>query len=144
MSIIRVSFPEGVQVAAQIGDFEVLTDQPIADGGANTAPSPYDFFLASIATCAGFYALRFCQQRQLTTDNLGLSLDIERHPETRRLEKIQLVLQLPQAFPEKYQRAIVRSVSQCSVKKALTDPPEINLTIAKPDQTKTDSSDLVQ
>jgi ribosomal protein S12 methylthiotransferase accessory factor len=129
MARVQVSFPGGVQVAARIGDVEILTDQPLEDGGDGAAPSPYDLFLSSVATCAGFYALRFCQQRQLATEGLAIELDIERHPDTRRLETINMKLSLPKDFPEKYQQAILRSVDQCSVKKALSDPPAIELSI---------------
>ena len=130
MATVNVSFPGGVQVAARIGAYEILTDQPVKDGGSGVAPSPYDLFLSSVATCAGFYALRFCQQRQLQTEGLALELDIERHPDTRRLETIRMKLTPPKGFPEKYHQAIMRSVGQCSVKKALSDPPEIELILA--------------
>jgi ribosomal protein S12 methylthiotransferase accessory factor len=73
--------------------------------------------------------LRFCQQRQLSTEGLAIALDIDRHPDTRRLETIRMKLSLPTDFPEKYQQAILRSIDQCSVKKALSDPPEIELTL---------------
>jgi len=129
MATVEVSFPGGVQVAARVGDFDILTDQPSEDGGDSAAPSPYDLFLSSVATCAGFYALRFCQQRQLATEGLAIELDIDRHPDTRRLESIRMKLRLPTDFPEKYQRAILRSMDQCSVKKALSDPPEIELSV---------------
>jgi ribosomal protein S12 methylthiotransferase accessory factor len=129
MPTVEVSFPGGVQVAASVGSFDILTDQPPEDGGNNAAPSPYDLFLSSVATCAGFYALRFCQQRQLSTEGLAIALDIERHSDTRRLETIRMKLSLPTGFPVKYQQAILRSIDQCSVKKALSDPPEIELTL---------------
>jgi ribosomal protein S12 methylthiotransferase accessory factor len=121
---IQVSFPGGVAVAARVGEYEIITDQPIADGGQGQAPSPYDFFLSSIATCSGYYALRFCQQRDLSVAGLGLSLAIERDPETRKLLKVMIDIQLPDGFPEKYQRAIIRATEQCSVKKALSAQPE--------------------
>lgn len=120
---IQISFPGGVSVAAQVDGFEILTDQPIADGGQGQAPSPYDFFLSSIGTCAGYYALQFCRQRQLPTDGLAMTLDIDRDPVTRTLLKVMIDIQLPEGFPEKYQRAIVRATEQCSVKKALSAQP---------------------
>ncbi|WP_303720634.1 OsmC family protein [Malonomonas rubra] len=121
---IQISFPGGVAVAAQVGDFEILTDQPVTSGGQGQAPSPYDFFLSSIGTCAGFFALQFCRQRELPTEGLGLTLDIKRDPETRALLKVMIDIHLPEGFPEKYQRAIIRATEQCSVKKALSAPPE--------------------
>ncbi|NOY13534.1 MAG: osmotically inducible protein OsmC, partial [Deltaproteobacteria bacterium] len=87
---MHISFPGGVAVAAQVDGFEILTDQPVESGGQGSAPSPYDLFLASIGTCAGFYALRFCQQRNLPTEGLGLTVAIERDPESRKLTKVKL------------------------------------------------------
>ncbi len=125
---MQISFPGGVAVAAQIGEFQVLTDQPEGSGGANSAPSPYDLFLASIGTCAGFFALRFCQQRQIATEGLGLSLAIERDPETRRLLKVKVDIQLPEGFPEKYRKAIIKATDQCAVKQAIIAQPEFAVT----------------
>lgn len=125
--MIAISFPGGVKVNAQIAGLEIATDQPESNGGENSAPSPFDLFLASLGTCAGFYALRFCQQRDLATAGMRLELTSQRHPETRRLERVRMTLHLPAGFPEKYRQAILRAADQCSVKKALLDPPEIEI-----------------
>ncbi len=126
---MQISFPGGVAVAAQIGDFQVLTDQPVASGGANSAPSPYALFLASIGTCAGFFALRFCQQREIATAGLALSLDIERDAESRELQKVKIAIQLPEGFPEKYRKAIIKATDQCAVKQAIIAQPEFEVTV---------------
>lgn len=125
---MQISFPGGLAVSARIDNFEVLTDQPFVSGGENSAPSPYDFFLASIGTCAGFFALRFCQERDLSTEGLGLSLAIDRDPETRKLLKVIIDIQLPDGFPIKYRKAIVRATDQCSVKQAIQAQPEFVVT----------------
>lgn len=130
MEAIKVTFPGGTLVTAHSGGFEIKTDQPVEDGGANSAPEPYILFLSSIVTCAGYYVLRFCQQRELPTAGLSMSLDIERNPESRRLEKIKLGVQLPEGFPQKYQKAVIRAAEMCSVKKAITDPPEFEIMTA--------------
>lgn len=122
---MHITFPGGSAVKASYKGFEILTDQPEKNGGANSAPSPFDFFLISIGSCAGFYALRFCQQRDLPTDQMAVSLDSTRNPETHRLERITISIQVPPGFPDKYRKAIIRSTNQCSVKKAILDPPEI-------------------
>lgn len=125
--MMEITFPGGVQVNAQYKGFEVATDQPAINGGQNTAPSPFDLFLASLGTCAGFFALRFCQQRELPTAGMRLTLDSARNAETKHLDRVQITLQLPDGFPEKYRSAIIRATDQCAVKKALLDPPEIEL-----------------
>ena len=126
--MMEITFPGGVQVNAQFKGFEIATDQPEKSGGQNAAPSPFDFFLASLGTCAGFFALRFCQQRELPTNGMRLQLSSTHDTETKRLDRVAITLHLPTDFPEKYRSAIIRATDQCAVKKALLDPPQIELT----------------
>ena len=128
--MMDITFPGGVRVNAQYNGFETATDQPEKNGGENTAPAPFDLFLVSLGTCAGFYALRFCQQRELSVDGMQMSLKTVRNPETKRLDRIEIILHLPHGFPEKYRNAIIRATDQCAVKKVLVDPPEIELVTA--------------
>ena len=125
--MMEITFPGGVQVNAQFNGFEVASDQPARNGGESTAPSPFDFFLASLGTCAGFFALRFCQQRELSTEGLSLLLTTEHNAESKRLDRVAITMQLPNDFPEKYRNAIIRATDQCAVKKALLDPPEVEI-----------------
>jgi len=67
---IQVSFEEGMQVNARFDEFSVHTDQPVNNGGQNTAPDPYSYFLTSLVTCAGFFVLRFCQARNIPMDGI--------------------------------------------------------------------------
>jgi ribosomal protein S12 methylthiotransferase accessory factor len=128
--MMEITFPGGVQVNARYEDFVMATDQPEQNGGQNSAPAPFDLFLASLGTCAGFYALRFCQERKLTTTGMRLELTNEHNAETNRLEQVKMTLHVPEDFPDKYRRVILRAMNQCSVKKVLLDPPEIELLTA--------------
>jgi ribosomal protein S12 methylthiotransferase accessory factor len=60
---------------------------------------------------------------------MRLELTSERNADTRRLDQVRITLHLPDGFPEKYRSAIIRSTDQCTVKKALLDPPEIVLSV---------------
>ncbi len=123
---IEAVFPGGSEVRAKVQGHSVLTDQSEDHGGKDLGPTPFDLFLTSIATCAGFYAMRFCQKRSISTKELVLSLETERNPETLRLETIKLELKVPDDFPAKYHKAILRAMDQCAVKKAIVDPPDIH------------------
>lgn len=123
-----ISFPGGVVVRAAIGTHTVVTDQP-APVGTDTAMSPFDLFFASIGTCMGFYALRFCQERGIATEGLSLKVDAQRGEDGKRIVAIRADLRLPAGFPEKYRDAIRRAVDHCAVKRVLMDPPEFELTI---------------
>lgn len=118
-----IDFPGGARVDAHFGPFTVPTDQP----PTSSAPSPFATFLASIGTCAGIYVLGFCQQRGLPTEGIRLVQNVEVNPMTGMVEKINLDIQAPPEFPEKYKAALIRSVNQCAVKKHLENPPVIEV-----------------
>ncbi len=130
MSSVTISFPGGVVVEASYKGHTVRTDQPEKSGGSNSAMSPFDLFLASIATCMGFYALRFCQERNLTTEGLHLTLDPVRDEEAKRVAVVRISLDLPPGFPAKYRAAIERAVDHCAVKKHILEPPRFELTLS--------------
>lgn len=125
---MTVRFPGGEKVAADYSGFEILTDQSPKNGGEGSAPEPFDLFLASLATCAGIYVLRFCTKRDLDTEGLAITQSWRRDEKTRRIEEIALTIQAPAGFPEKYLPALERAAAQCSVKKTLQDPPDFVVT----------------
>ncbi len=105
----------------------IATSQPERRGEPGRAPSPFDLFLASIATCAGYYALTFCRTRELPTEGLRVFLEPLKNPETKRVETVRLRVGLPPGFPEKYERSILRAIDQCSVKKHILEAPEFDI-----------------
>ncbi len=123
-SEMTVSFPGGQRVSAHYDGFDITSDQAADSGGDATAPEPFDYFLASLATCAGYYVLKFCSSRDITTDGITVQQSWQRG-EGNRLERIEIRIQVPPDFPAKYHKALVRAANTCSVKKVILDPPEI-------------------
>lgn len=127
---IKITFPGGEKVNAEINSRIIPTDQPVESGGTGTAPSPFDYFLSSLGTCAGIYVLRFCQHRQIATEGLALTQRMEFSTDDKgknKLVKVVLEISLPPGFPEKYRSAIVKTAELCSVKKVIMDPPEFEI-----------------
>lgn len=121
---MEISFPGGKKVDAHFKGFTIKTDQSEKDGGDGTAPTPTFLFLASLGTCAGAYALDFCEKRKLDMEKLKLVLEFKTNKKNHMIEKVRLKLILPASFPEKYTAAIIKAVDLCYVKKHLHDPPE--------------------
>lgn len=121
---MTVRFPGGKRVNASYEGFEIATDQDTDSGGDGSAPEPFDYFLASLATCAGIYVLGFCQKRDIPYDGISLKQSWEREEKTNRLAAVHISIEVPSGFPDKYHNALVRAASQCSVKKTLESPPE--------------------
>jgi putative redox protein len=122
-----IDFPGGTKVNAHFGDHTVCTDQPVAGGGEDSAPSPFDTFLASIGTCAGIYVLGFCQQRNLSSEGIRIVERIKRDPLSGMVTKIDLEIQAPPSFPEKYLPSLIRSAELCAVKKHIEKPPKFEV-----------------
>ena len=122
-----ITFPGDKKVDAHFWGFTIQSDQPLEDGGDNTKPSPFEYFLASIGMCAGFYVLSFCQSRSLLTDNIQMTQTVIRNDATHQVEKITINILLPLDFPEKYKSAVIKAAQSCSVKKFLDAPPEIRI-----------------
>jgi ribosomal protein S12 methylthiotransferase accessory factor len=127
MPEIKVTFPGGLRVDAEYKGFVVKTDQPVQHGGDGTAPAPFDLFMISIATCAGFYVAAFCQEREIPIDKAGVVMRMEKDTASKLIGKISIEIQLPAEFPERYKRAIVKAVDTCTVKLNIMKPPAFEI-----------------
>jgi ribosomal protein S12 methylthiotransferase accessory factor len=125
---MKVYFPGGKRVYADYGGFTIETDQPARGGGDDSAPAPFDLFLASIGTCAGIYALGFMQQRGIDPEGSKLTMRPQFDAEVGLITKIDLELELPAAFPDKYRAAVINAMNLCTVKKHLHQPPAFLIT----------------
>ncbi|MDI6697672.1 MAG: OsmC family protein [Candidatus Saccharicenans sp.] len=120
---VRITFEGNLKVKAEYRGLSILTDQPTYAGGDGSAPAPFDLFLASIATCAGYYVLAFCRQRSLPTEGIYLTMSMEKGQASKMIEKIRIEIHLPAGFPEKYREAAVRAADQCTVKAHILKAP---------------------
>jgi putative redox protein len=118
-----IDFPGGSRVDAHFGPYTVQTDQP----PVASAPTPFAMFLASIGTCAGIYVLGFCQQRGISSDGIRIVQRTHSDPTNGMVGKIDLEIQVPAGFPEKYLSSLVRSAELCAVKKHLEKPPKFEV-----------------
>ena len=122
-----IDFPGGSRVDAHFEPYTVATDQPPMGGGDGSAPTPFAVFLSSIGTCAGIYVLGFCKQRGLSADGIRIVQRVHTDPATRMIGKVDLEIQVPPDFPEKYRESLVRSADLCAVKKHLEKPPQFDV-----------------
>ena len=123
---IRITFPGGKKVNADVNGMSIPTDQSRLQGGDGSAPAPYALFLASIGTCAGIYVLGFCQERSIPIDGITLTQRLEYITTAEgksALDKISIDINVPPDFPEKYHKALMKVADQCAVKKTIMSPP---------------------
>jgi putative redox protein len=124
---MEIIFEGGKVVAAHTRGHVIRTDQPLDNGGSNSAPAPFDLFLASIGTCAGIYVKSFCDNRKIPTDNIRLTQTTEFDKETGLPVDITIDIKLPSDFPDKYRDSVINVAELCKVKKSIAKPPVFNI-----------------
>ena len=125
---MQISFPGGKRVNADYKGFTIETDQPVNEGGTNSASEPFSLFLASLGTCAGVYVLYFCEERNIDTTGLKMNLAFEQDPKTHLVTRVRMQISLPPGFPPKYKKAVIKAAGLCTVKRNIAAPPEIEIT----------------
>ena len=120
---IRVSFLNNLRLEARFDDFTITTDQPIRYKGDGTAPSPFDYFLASSALCAAYFVKVYCLSRDIPTDDIQVSQNNVLDPENRYNQTFQIQVELPSSISERDRAGILRSIDRCTVKKVIQQTP---------------------
>ena len=123
---ILVTLPGGRRVDAHVGTHTVHTDQPRDNGGEDSAPSPFQLFLASLGTCTGIFVQGFCAKRNIPFEDIRI-LERAEYDAQGALTAVDFELQLPTGFPEKYRDAVVKVAEQCSVKRAIHAQPQLRV-----------------
>jgi ribosomal protein S12 methylthiotransferase accessory factor len=124
---IKVNFLDNLRLEAKFDDFTVIADQPIRYKGDGSAPSPFDYFLASSALCAAYFMKVYCAARNIPTDGIRLSQNNIVDPEDRYNQIFQIQVELPESISDKDRQGILRSIDRCTVKKVVQTGPEFKI-----------------
>jgi putative redox protein len=124
---MEIKLEDGKIVNANYKGHLIKTDQPVEAGGKDSAPAPFDLFMASIGTCAGIYVKSFCDKRGIPTDKIKLIQTMEFDEVTHMIGAVIIDIQLPPDFPEKYKDAVINAANLCAVKKHIQHPPEFEV-----------------
>ena len=130
MSSMTVRHLDGDRFAIGVRDHLITVDQPLADGGADTAATPTELFVASLASCVAFYARRYLSRHQLPTDGLTVTAQYTLGLRPARVTDIRVDIQLPDGVPAERRDALLAVASHCTVHNSLTHPPEVTVTLA--------------
>jgi len=88
---------------------------------------PLDLFFISLGLCAGKYVMEFCRTRDIPYEDTKILLRTQWDEDKKLHTQVLIQIQLPQEFPAKYKKAVIRAVDLCSVKKHIFTPPAIEV-----------------
>ncbi len=124
---MEIYFNGNKQVFANVNGHTIKTDQAKQSGGDGEFPEPFTMFLASLGTCAGIYVKSFCDQRGIPSENIILKQAQSFNPVKKIIDQIEIQIEIPQDFPEKYEKALIHTASLCAVKKHLKEDIEVEV-----------------
>ena len=104
----------------------VVCDQPLESGGTDAGMSPPEFLLASLATCAGYYAAQYLKIRGLIVKSLSIRVVAEKVPHPARLGSFRVEVTTPGLDP-RHEAGVLRSVKACLIHNTLLGSPKIEV-----------------
>ena len=116
---VKVRFLDNLRLEASFDDFTVISDQPIRYKGDGTAPGPFDYFLASSALCAAYFAKAYCLARDIPTEDISIVQDNIVDPDNRYQQIFKIRAELPEGISEKDRDGIISAMDRCTVKRVI-------------------------
>ena len=128
--MITVSYVGGDRLRIQVRGHELFTDQPVEDGGDDTAPTPTEIFVAGLGACVAFYAERFLRRHGLRAEGLRVATTYAWAENPHRVGAIELAVDAPGLTEEK-RVAFSKVIEHCTVHNTLLNPPEVTLRLVR-------------
>ena len=117
------------QVAAR--GHRLISDQPLDNGGSDEGMSPPEFLLASLATCAAYYAAQYLKTRGLPAGDLMVRVNAEKATQPARLASFRIEVTVS-GLDERHQAGILRAVKACLIHNTLLGLPHIEIAVNQP------------
>lgn len=125
---VEARYLEGFRFEVGSRAHRVICDQPVDYGGTDAGMSPPEFLLASLASCAGYYALQYLITRKLSKQGLAVRVFAEKAAQPARLGSFRIEVTVPD-LEERYQAGILRAVKTCLIHNTLLHAPAIDIVL---------------
>jgi len=122
---LTVTYLGGVQFEAETRGHKIYSDQPASNNGFDEGMTPPELLLASVGTCAGYYAAEYLNRMQLPASELRVRVTAEKAKNPARLAKFVVAVETPGVDDPEHVEGVKRAVGKCLVKNTLAMPPEI-------------------
>jgi uncharacterized OsmC-like protein len=126
LSVIHLG---NVRFEAEARGHKIICDQPFDNHGDNEGMTPPELLLASLATCAGFYAVQYLKTRNLPSDGLKVKVSAGKAKDPARIERFIIDVEVPGLMDPHHMEGVRRSVDKCLIKNTLKGAPSIELSI---------------
>ena len=122
---VKVTALDNVRFAVQARSHRIICDQPAQNGGENSGMTPPELMLASLGSCAAFYAVQYLKTRNLATSGVEASVTADKLTQPARLGNFKVHVTCPATLTEEQNKGLMRSVHQCLIRNTMVSQPEI-------------------
>ena len=109
---------------------KILSDQPELNGGSDAGPTPPELLLASLGSCAAYYAAEYLRVRKLAAEGLTVRVTAEKVKSPSRLEDFQIQIHVGAPLEARHSEGVLRAAQACLIHATLEHPPRINVTLS--------------
>ena len=124
---VKITHLDQVKFAIQSRSHSIVCDQPAENGGEDSGMTPPELLLASLGSCAAFYAVQYLKTRNLAESGVEVSVTAEKLKSPSRLGNFQIHVACPVSLTEEQTEGLMRSVHHCLIHNTLLSPPEITI-----------------
>jgi len=107
----------------------IACDQPAGNGGYDEGMTPPELFLASLGSCAGFYAAEYLRKQKLATEGTRIKVTAEKAKDPPRLADFRIEVDLPVELSEQHRAGVENAIRHCLIQNTLLQPPRISVEI---------------
>lgn len=121
----------GMQFEVRARQHKIACDQPPENGGFDEGMTPPELLLASLGSCAGFYAAQYLKKHNLAIEGTLVHVFADKAKNPPRLDNFQIEVEVPVALSEEHRLGIEQTVRHCLIHNTLLHAPRISLAIKR-------------
>jgi uncharacterized OsmC-like protein len=118
-----------VQFEIRARQHTIVCDQPEGSGGFDEGMTPPELMLASLGSCAGYYAAQYLRKKGLATEGTRVRVTAGKVAGPARLDDFKIELNLPTSVGPEHRKGVEQSVHHCLIHNTLLHPPQITIGI---------------
>ncbi len=126
---VSVEHLGAVQFEIKTRGLSIVCDQPEENGGFNEGMTPPELMLASLGSCAAFYAVDYLKRQKLAVDGLKVQVTATKAKNPARLDSFKIDLDVPAILSEEQVKGMEDAVHRCLIHNTLLQPPTIALEV---------------
>ena len=129
---VKVEHLGAVQFEIKARQHTIASDQPPENGGFDEAMTPPELFLASLGSCAAFYAAMYLRKHKLAEKGTKVRVTAGKRKDPARLDDFRISVEVAQSLDPKHLEGIEQAVHHCLIHNTLLHPPSISIEIHSP------------